>query len=53
MRAIMFAMCIVMVARFVYNIQRVTNADGWKWFIKSSFDAFLIIGFAILEKGRW
>lgn len=53
MRVLVLLFCVVLTARFVYNLQRITNRDGWKWFIKTMLDAFLIIAFAIIEKGRW
>ena len=53
MRALVFMFCIILCVRFVYHVQRVNQVDGWKWFIETSFDAFLIIVFAIIEKGRW
>ena len=53
MKFLMIVFCFILVTRFVYNFQRINCRDGWKWFIKSTIDAFLIIAFAILERGRW
>ena len=53
MKALFIIVAIILCARFVYNFQRINQVDGWKWFIKTAIDAFLIIAFAILEKGRW
>ena len=53
MKVIVILFCIILSVRFVYNFQKVNTVDGWKWCIKAAVDAFMIIGFAIIEKGRW
>ena len=53
MRALVFLFCIILSVRFVYHLQRINCREGWKWLIEASFDAFMIIVFAIIEKGRW
>lgn len=53
MKALMIIMCFFLVGMFVYDFKKVNTPDGWKAFIRVSIDAFLIIVFAILERGRW
>ena len=54
MKIFVFAVCILLVCLFLYDFQKVNRKDGgWKAFIRVAFDAFVIIAFAIIEKGRW
>lgn len=59
MRALFIMVAFVLSVRFVYHASRIGIADlkseigDWKTFIAAIVDAFLIIAFAILEKGRW
>lgn len=59
MKVLFIMVAFALSIRFVYHASRVGIADvkgeigDWKVFIATIIDAFLIIAFAILEKGRW
>lgn len=58
MKVLFIMVAIILSFRLVYHLMRVASADikgeyGVNMFIAAIADAFLIIAFAILEKGRW
>jgi len=54
MKVLFILVALVLNFRFVIDAQYVgTHKNNWKWFIKTTIDAFLIIALAFLEKGRW
>ena len=59
MKTLFIIVAIILSFRFVYHLTPVASADikgeygDLKMFIAALTDAFLIIAFAILEKGRW
>ena len=50
MKLLVFLFCIVITLRFVYNF---SHLKDWKSFLSVFVDAFIIISFAILERGRF
>lgn len=59
MKALFIMVAFALSVRFVYHVSRIGIADikseigDWKVCVAALVDAFLIIAFAILEKGRW
>lgn len=54
MKVLFIIVALILSVRFVIDAQYVgTRKNNWKWFIKTTIDTFLLIAFAILEKGRW
>ena len=59
MKTLFIIVAIILSFRFAYHLACIGAADikgeygDWKTFIAALTDAFLIIAFAILEKGRW
>ena len=54
MKVLFLIVALVLSFRFVMDAQYIgTRETNWKWLIRTTFDAVLLIAFAILEKGRW
>ena len=55
MKVLFILVAVILSFRFVSNamLMTTTKKDNWRWVVRTTFDAFLIIAFAILEKGRW
>lgn len=53
MKILIIFFCIILVLNFILDFQKINTVNGQRAFIRMAFDAFLIIAFAIIGKGRF